>query len=301
MKKQAIWIPLGYLLLILIWGSTWIAIKVSVGDAPFMMASLRFFIAGLVLILFQIVRGKPIFPDSTDRKVILSLGFGNFFLGYGLTYWGMQFVNSNITSILWALLPVMIALFAHGMLATERINAASVFSLLGSLLGTYFIFDLHTESFDPAVAKGMVMIILSVLAAAYPNVLFKRDGAHIDPVAANAAAMLMGAVLLLMVGLTADPWQNMQLSPLAVGATIYLAVIGSAVGFSLYFWLMKSVTVVKMSYSTFLIPILASFWGWILLDERLTDSALLGGAIILLSVSLPELFKSRQHKNKHVE
>ncbi len=301
MTKQAIWIPLGYLLLILIWGSTWIAIKVSVGDAPFMMASQRFFIAGLVLILFQIIRGKPIFPNATDRKVILSLGFGNFFLGYGLTYWGMQFVNSNITSILWALLPVMIAFFAHGMLAAERINAASVFSLIGSLLGTYFIFDLHTEGFDPAAAKGMAMIILSVLAAAYPNVLFKRDGAHIDPVAANAAAMLMGAVLLLMVGLTVDPWQNMQLSPLAIGATIYLAVIGSAVGFSLYFWLMKSVTVVKMSYSTFLIPILASFWGWILLDERLTDSALMGGVIILLSVSLPELFKSRQHKNKHLE
>ena len=61
----------------------------------------------------------------------------------------------------------------------------------------------------------------------------------------------------------------------------------------MYFWLVNRVTIVKMSYTTFLIPILASIWGWVLLGEALSSSALLGAVIIILSVSLPELLRSR--------
>jgi len=286
-------IPSLYITLVLIWGSTWIAIKVSVGETPFLMAALRFFLAGLVLFLVQRLRKKPILPRREDRRLIMALGIGNFFIGYGLTYWGMQFVNSNITSILWATLPVMIAVFAHRMLQDERINAASVFSLIGSIMGTLLIFDLRGSDFDPQVAKGMVIILLSILAAAYPNVLYKREGKNLDPVAVNASAMLIGAMLLFISGLIFESWQSVQLNFLTLGATAYLAIFGSAIGFSMYFWLVNRVTIVKMSYTTFLIPILASIWGWVLLGEELSSSALTGAVIIILSVSLPELLRSR--------
>ncbi len=269
------------------------AIKVSVGDTPFLIAAIRFFMAGFVLIVLQKLRRKPILPRSEHRHIIYALGLGNFFIGYGLTYWGMQFVSSNITSILWATLPVMIAVFAHRMLEQEKINPASIFSLIGSIIGTLFIFDLGGASFDPEVALGMFIILVSILSAAYPNVLFKRDGANLDPVAANASAMLIGATLLLITGLIFEPLQNVELSILTLGATAYLAIFGSAIGFTMYFWLVKRVTIVKMSYITFLIPILASIWSWLLLGEELSRSALIGAAIILLSVSLPELLRSR--------
>jgi len=292
-KKYLSIIPLSYFILILVWGSTWIAIKVSVGDTPFIMAALRFFLAGLVLVIYQKIRKKRIFPERKHRKVVWALGIGNFFFGYGLTYWGMQYVNSNVTSILWATLPVMIVIFAHRMLENEKINPASIFSLVGSLIGTYFIFDLQAETLDSNATKGMAMIMLSIVAAAYPNVLFKRDGQDLDPFAANAGAMLIGASLLLVIGLIRDPWQTLDLSWVSVSATVYLAIVGSAFGFTLYFWLLGRVTVVKMSYTTFLIPILASIWGWMILGEHLTSSAFLGAVIILLSVSLPELFRSQ--------
>ncbi|MBT3253063.1 MAG: EamA family transporter [Candidatus Marinimicrobia bacterium] len=286
-------VPFLYITLVLIWGSTWIAIKVSVGDTPFLMASIRFLLAGLVLVLFQKWRKRPILPRREDRHVILTLGIGNFFFGYGLTYWGMQFVDSNITSILWATLPVMIAVFAHRMLVNEKINASSIFSLVGSIIGTLFIFDLKGADFDPQTAKGMVVILLSILAAAYPNVLFKREGNNLDPVAANASAMLIGATLLLITGLIVEPWEHVVLDVVTVGATAYLAIFGSAIGFTMYFWLVKRVPIVKMSYTTFLIPILASIWGWVLLGEELSSAALTGAVIIILSVSMPEILRKR--------
>lgn len=294
MKTKSYIVPILYVLLILIWGSTWIGIKVSVGDTPFLMASIRFFIAGCVLVLFQQARKKPFLPQKRDRRLILSLGVGNFFVGYGLTYWGMQYVNSNITSILWATLPVMIALFAHRMLKNEKINAMSIFSLVGSMIGTLLIFDLRGASFDPQVAKGMLMILVSIFAAAYPNVLYKREGANLDPVATNGSAMFIGAALLLITGGLTESWGEIVLNPLTIGATAYLAIFGSAIGFTMYFWLVNRVTIVKMSYTTFLIPIWASIWGWILLGEELTSSALLGAIIIILSVSLPELLRLKK-------
>jgi len=290
-------IPILYIALVLIWGSTWIAIKVSVGDTPFLMAALRFFLAGIILVLVQKFRKKPILPRREDRHIIIALGIGNFFFGYGLTYWGMQFVNSNITSILWATLPVMIAVFAHRMLVNEKINASSIFSLVGSIIGTLFIFDIKGADFDPQVAKGMLFILISILAAAYPNVLYKREGSHLDPVAANASGMLIGAALLLCSGLIFESWQNVELNLLTLGATAYLSLFGSALGFTLYFWLVNHVTIVKMSYTTFLIPILASFWGWVLLGEQLASSALIGAVIIIVSVSAPELLRTRYFKS----
>jgi drug/metabolite transporter (DMT)-like permease len=272
------------------------AIKVSVGEAPFIMAAARFFLAASFLVVYQKIRGKAIFPKRSDKKVILALGFGNFFFGYGLTYWGMQFVNSNITSILWATMPVMIAVFAHRMLANEKINAWNIFSLAGALIGTVIIFDVQGESFDTQTAKGMAMILVSVLAAAYPNVLYKKQGGNLDPVAANAAAMFIGATLLLSVGIFTDPWQSKSVDLLTVGATTYLALFGSAIGFTLYFWLLNRVTVVKMSYSTFLIPILASVWGWLVLGETLSKSNMIGGLIILLAVSVPEMGRFTKKK-----
>ncbi|MEA3286428.1 MAG: EamA family transporter [Candidatus Marinimicrobia bacterium] len=300
MKKEHIQIPLIYAALILIWGSTWIAIKVSVGEAPFMMAAIRFFLAAGLLVVYQLIRRKSILPPRGHTKVIVALGMGNFFIGYGFTYWGMQYVESNITSILWATLPVQVSVFAHFMLKEEKINFSNVFSLAGALIGSYLIFDVHGQSVTPQAALGMIVILVSIFGSTYSNVLYKREGSHFDPVNTNAMAMLIGACLLFITGLIIEPWEQIEFTLLKLSATAYLALFGSAIGFSMYFWLLKHVTVVKMSYTTFLIPIVAIFWGWVLLGESLTPMSLAGAAIILLAVALPETGSFKRFRNKQV-
>ena len=288
MKRLLLQTPIAYTLLVIIWGTTWFSIKMSVGDTPFTMAAVRFFIASFMLLIFQKTRKKAVLPPPGYTKVIIALGVGNFFIGYGFTYWGMQYVHSNITSILWATLPVMVSFFAHFMLKDEKIDGKKVFSLVGALLGSYLIFDVHGQDFDPQASLGMLVILGSIAGSAYSNVLYKREGSHLDPVAINTVAMFIGAVLLLIFGLVFEPWESIILTSTNVGATFYLAIFGSAIGFSIYFWLFKHLPVVKMSYITFLIPILASFFGWILLDEVLSLTSIIGALVILLAVSLPE-------------
>lgn len=290
MKTKLLQLPIIYAGLVLVWGSTWIAIKVSVGDTPFLMAAIRFFIASMLLAFYQRMRGKAILPPPGYSRPIITLGVGNFFIGYGFTYWGMQFVNSNITSILWATLPVMVSLFAHFMLKDEKLNGSKVFSLCGALIGSYLIFNIQGQDFDLQSSLGMAVVLISILGAAYSNVLYKRDASHLDPVSSNTLGMLIGACLLLISGLISEPLTSVEFSTLIWGATLYLAIFGSAIGFSVYFWLLSQVSVVKMSYITFLIPILASIWGWVILNEGLSLRSFIGAVIILGSVSLPELF-----------
>ena len=289
MLKSNLKIPVLYVVLIMIWGTTWSAIKLSVGETPFLMATIRFFIASGTLTLIQLVRKRPILPPRGHWKVVIAIGLGNFFIGYGFTYWGMQFVYSNITSLLWATMPVIVSIYAHFMVANEKMNGAKLFSLSGALIGSYLIFDIHGKDFDPQAAVGMSVIMLSIIIASYTNVLYKREGSHLDPVSMNAVGMSIGAFFLLICGLILESGDQLVLNPLTVGLTVYLAVFGSAVGFSVYFWLLKHISVVKMSYTTFLIPIFAAFWGWLLLSENFTPGTITGGIIILLSVSIPEL------------
>lgn len=289
MRGTDLKLPILYFMLILVWGTTWSVIKISVGDTPFFMAAIRFFIASATLMVIQLVRKRALMPQSGHLKIILALGVGNFFIGFGFTYWGMQFVNSNITSIMWATLPLIISIYAHFMMESEKINSSKVFSLVGALIGSYFIFDVHGENFDAQSAVGMLVIMFSIIVAGYSNVLYKREGSHLDPLSVNLVGMFIGGFLLLLTAFILEPMESVELNLLTVSATIYLAVIGSALNFSVYFWLLKHISVVKMSYTTFLIPIFASFWGWLLLNESFTPGTITGGVIILLSVSLPEL------------
>ncbi len=289
MNVKSLKIPILYVSLILIWGSTWIAIKLSVGDVPFTMAAIRFFIAACLLIFYQLIRRQAILPPAGHTRVLLALGIGNYFIGNGFTYWGMQYVHSNITSILWATMPVQVSVFANFMLGDEKLNISKIFSLVGALIGSYLMFDVHGQAFSLQTTLGMLAILFSIAGASYSNVLYKKEGSHLDPVPASIVGMSISALLMLGTGLWLEPWSQIEFTTTSIIATAFLAIFGSAIAFTTYFWLFKHVSVVKMSYTTFIIPIIAIIWGWFLLKEALTTANMLGAAIILLAVSLPEL------------
>ena len=135
----------------------------------------------------------------------------------------------------------------------------------------------------------MGCILLSIAGATYSSVLYKREGSHLDPVSANIIGMLISAFLMLATGLIFEPWVHIEFTLTSLSATLFLALFGSAFAFTTYFWLFKHVSVVKMSYTTFLIPIIAIMWGWFLLKESLTPQTTLGAIIILVAVTLPEM------------
>jgi drug/metabolite transporter (DMT)-like permease len=279
-----------FLLLLFIWSSTWMFMKISVGNTPFFAASIRFFLASGILVIYQKCRSKPIGIQREYFKIYLIIGLLNFAFSYGLTYWAMSLMYSNVVSLLWATFPVQVAVFAHFSLPKERLDLARIFSLVLAVMGSAFIFNVSSADMAPEVTMGVSLVLISVAAAAFSNVHVKKFGQETDPVRLNLNGMLIGASMMLVAAIFVEPWKTFPLTFPVIGATFYLAV-ASSIAFSNYLWLLKHMEVTKLSYITFLIPIFAGILGWIFLEEVLDPKTLLGGSMILAAVILPDLWR----------
>ena len=275
-----------YALLCLLWGSTWLVIKIGYGGlGPFNVASVRFFLAGAAFILLV-----PLFRTrwprgATEWALIVWVGLALFAVDYGLIYWGEQFLDSGLTAILFATLPLITIGFAHHCLQGERITARKLTGTLLAFLGVVSLFGDHVR-LDASKAGPMFAIIASAVFAAAASVATKRHGAALHPAALNAPAMLVGAVALLAASLVAGDGFQLPRDAPTWGAVAYLAIVGSVVTFLAYFTLLKTWSVTSLSFISVFTPAIALLLGFVFLDERPTVLTGVGAALILAGVTV---------------
>jgi drug/metabolite transporter (DMT)-like permease len=275
-----------YVMLCLIWGSTWLVIKVGYGGlGPFNVAALRFLIASIVLApIVPLFRAS--WPSTrTEWTLVVWVGLVLFAADYGLIYWGEQFLDSGLTSILFALLPLVTIGFAHLYVPGDRITGRK---LAGSVLAFGGIVALFGDRvrLDPAGLGPMLAIVASTVCAAAAGVATKRHGGNLHPASLNAPAMLIGAAALGAASLAAGDGLALPLDAPTWSAIVYLAIAGSVITFLGYFTLLKSWSVTSLSFISVFTPAIALFLGFVFLDERPTISSGAGAAMILGGVAL---------------
>ncbi len=275
-----------YVMLCLIWGSTWLVIKVGYGGlGPFNVASLRFLIAAIVLApIVPLFRAS--WPSTrTEWTLVVWVGVVLFAADYGLIYWGEQFLDSGLTSILFALLPLVTIGFAHLYVPGDRITGRK---LAGAVLAFAGIVALLGDRvrLDPAGLGPMLAIVASTVCAAAAGVATKRHGGNLHPASLNAPAMLIGAAALAAASLVAGDGLVLPRDAPTWSAIVYLAIAGSVMTFLGYFTLLKSWSVTSLSFISVFTPAIALFLGFAFLDERPTISSGVGAALILGGVAL---------------
>ena len=275
-----------YVMLCLIWGSTWLVIKVGYGGlGPFNVAALRFLIASIVLApIVPLFRAS--WPSTrTEWTLVVWVGLVLFAADYGLIYWGEQFLDSGLTSILFALLPLVTIGFAHLYVPGDRITGRK---LAGSVLAFGGIVALFGDRvrLDPSGLGPMLAIVTSTVCAAAAGVATKRHGGNLHPASLNAPAMLIGAAALGAASLAAGDGLALPLDAPTWSAIVYLAIAGSVITFLGYFTLLKSWSVTSLSFISVFTPAIALFLGFVFLDERPTISSGAGAAMILGGVAL---------------
>ena len=275
-----------YVMLCLIWGSTWLVIKVGYGGlGPFNVAALRFLIASIVLApIVPLFRAS--WPSTrTEWTLVVWVGLVLFAADYGLIYWGEQFLDSGLTSILFALLPLVTIGFAHLYVPGDRITGRK---LAGSVLAFAGIIALFGDRvrLDPAGLGPMLAIVASTVCAAAAGVATKRHGGSLHPASLNAPAMLIGATALAAVSLAAGDGLVLPRDAPTWSAIVYLAIAGSVITFLGYFTLLKSWSVTSLSFISVFTPAIALALGFVFLDERPTISSGAGAALILGGVAL---------------
>jgi drug/metabolite transporter (DMT)-like permease len=270
-----------YASLVLIWSSTWVAIKIGLEDMPpLLSAGIRFGIAGAGLLALAKALNRPLRTDATLATTLALLPFA---AAYGLIYWGEQYVPSGLAAVLFGVMPLYSATIAAVALADEPLTTKLIAGIGVAIAGLALAFG---ESLALGDAKWALLAAtacaLAPLASAIGNVAIKRRGHRLDPIALNGWAMLGGGALLLATSALAESWGTATWTGQAVGSIAYLAAIGSAVPFVMLTILLRELRAVTVSYVTLLLPFGALAFGAALYDERITVAAV-GGALLVAS------------------
>ena len=269
-----------YALLVLIWSSTWVAIKIGLEDAPALLgAGIRFAAAGVLLLGFAALRRRPL---KTDRTLAVTLGLLPFAFCYGLVYWGEQYIPSGLTAVLFGVMPLYTAILAALLLHDEPLRARLLAGVALALAGLSLAFVESLElGSEERAAIGAAAVVLSPLGAALGNIALKRRAGDLDAIVLNGWGMLVGGALLLAGSAASEDWGDAVWGANAIGSILYLAVVGSAVAFVVLTILLREMSAQASSFIALMIPFGALIFGAVLYDEAITGRAVAGAALVV--------------------
>jgi len=224
-----------YIGLCLVWGSTWLVIKVGYGGlGPFNVAGLRFFLAGAVLTVLVRLLGVRWPQGRVEWSLVALVGLLMFGADYGLIYWAEQYLDSGLTAILFAVLPVVTILLAHVYVPGDRMTARKLTGTVLAFLGVVALFGDRIR-LDTSAAGPMLAVLLSTVCAAISGVAAKRHGMALHAAALNAPSMLLGGLVLMAASVLTGDGFRLPGDLATVGAVTYLALAGSVATFLVYF------------------------------------------------------------------
>jgi drug/metabolite transporter (DMT)-like permease len=276
-----------YGLLVLIWSSTWVAIKIGLEDCPPLLgAGVRFTAAGLVLLAIAAVQRRRL---RTDWVLAAVLALAPFAFAYGLVYWGEQYVPSGLAAVLFGILPLYTALLGTVLLPDEPLRLPLLVGVLIGIggLSLAFLESVELGSAEKA-ALGASALALAPLGAALGSISQKRRAAELDAVVLNGWAMLVGGLLLLPLSALSEDWGDFVWSAESVGSIAYLALFGSAIAFVTLTVLLRQISAMAMSFLAMLLPFGALLFGAALYDESITVRAVAGAALVATGLGIAQ-------------
>ncbi len=261
-------------LLCFVWGFSWVAIKLTLeGFPPFLGAGLRFLLAVPLLAAYVTWRRVPVRLPMGVVKIVLATAILTYAFDYGLIYWAEQHLSAGVTAILFATFPIFTGLFSRWLLPGERFGVG-VF--IGLLLGFAGVFVTYSDSLGSPTAEGSVSVataavVVGAAGGALATVLIKKDLVGLHPATLTFWQMLFGSVGLIAFSTLTETRPTLLPDWPALFGLAYLAVIASALAFSLYYWLLSRSRAVSVSTMIFVTPIVA----------LISDAIVFGGGISL--------------------
>jgi drug/metabolite transporter (DMT)-like permease len=288
-SRALVWV--GLLVLYLVWGSTYLGIRIAVETIPpFIMASTRFLIAGLALFAWSLLREGTAFAWPTRREWRDNFIVGALLLGggMGLVSWGEQTVPSGIAALLIAMMPVWVAVLGRVFLG-HRLPRLAVAGITVGLAGVAILVG-GPESGDRLDPAGVAALLISPISwSAGSLYAANRVPRSSRPLVATAMQMLCGAAVLAIAAIvTGEPGRlRVELiSSSSIIAVAYLTVVGSLLAFSTYVWLLRVAPLPLIATYAYVNPVVAVVLGAVVLGETLTPTKLVAGGVIVFAVAV---------------
>lgn len=279
---------LAFAIIYFVWGSTFLAIRIGVREVPpFLLAAMRFLVAGLVLYGWMIARGERS-PSGRQWTSVSLLALLIFVCDYGLLFWAEQRVPSGIAAVMMATIPAFMALSEIIILKTQRLTVRLALALL---IGTGGVAVLMSRSLNlgglPIDRVGAVALIVAAMSFGVSSALARKLPLPPSKVMSSGAQMLVGGVFLALTAAVLGEFRDFHPGTVSRGAwlsLLYLIVPGSIIGFTAYVWLIHRESPTRVGTYAYVNPVVAVLLGYFLAGEALGLRTILGTVFVLISV-----------------
>ena len=289
-----------WLILCLIWGTTWIFIKIGLEDLPPVTFAARFILAVLILAVVIVFQRLPLPKTVNEWKLMALTGILQFSVNYSLVFWSEQYISSGLAAVLQAMITVFGLVLAWIFLPAERITRLKIFAVIIGIVGVSVIFIEQLQVNSLMAFAGCVAIVIGAYAAAQASILVKAKGGGLHPGSMVFAQMICGIPLLVLYALVheGNPL-NFHWTWRAVICVLYLTILGTIAAFWLYYWLLSKIESTKAMMISLVTPLIAVIIGAVFLGETIPPQTFFGGILILASIGLI-VFRKKNNSQKEV-
>ena len=301
---------LAFAIIYFVWGSTFLAIRIGVREVPpFLLAGLRFLIAGVALYFWMRARGTPS-PTPREWRAASLLAVLMFVLDYGLLFWAEQRVPSGIAAVMMATTPVFMALGEIFFLRTQRLTLRLAFALIVGIAGVAVL--VGYSPFGQQIARGeapidaadALALIVACISWSAASLLSRTMRLPAAKAMSSGAQMLAGGGLLLVASALLGEFRGFHPQAVSGGAWLalaYLTVAGSIVAFTAYTWLLHHESPTKVGTYAYVNPVVAVVIGYFLGGETISGRTIVGTLLVLVSVVLITTIPAKETRPVHEE
>ncbi len=280
----------GYVLICLIWGSTWLATRIGLNSlSPLFAAGARFLLASVFIFILMKLKNMSLPWDTLSVKFYIILGLFSYVIPFGLDFWAQQFIPSGLASVLFGTFPFFVIIFSRLFMKEEPVGLDKTVGVILGFAGTYLIFASNLQIKLSEYKWGMAAVLFSAIVQGAIAVFVKLKGRKLNPLSMNFIPMLLAGIILLLLSFIFEASRTQLFNGESVIAIIYLAFFGSVVTFTVYYWLMKKINVVILSLTAFITPIIALILGYIILNEHLSKETIIGIILVLFGILFADI------------
>ena len=287
-KPRAWKVLLAFAIIYFVWGSTFLAIRVGVREVPpFLLAGMRFSVAGIALYGWMRARGTPS-PTAREWGAASLLAILIFVCDYGLLFWAERRVPSGIAAVMLATIPAFMALAEIVFLRTQRLTLRLGFALLLGMAGVAVLVG-HSVALGgaPVDKEGACALIVAAISWSVASSLSRKLPSPTAKVMSSGIQMLTGGVLLTLTAALLGEFRGFHVQAVSRGAWLalaYLIVAGSIIGFTAYVWLIHHESPTKVGTYAYVNPVVAVIVGYFLGGEAIGRRTVIGTLLVLVSV-----------------
>ena len=276
----------AYLVVCVFWGSTYLAIRVGVGELPpFLFAGLRFFIAGALLLAIALAAGNALPRRARDWRTLAIVGLFLLAGGNAFVVWAEQYTPSGIASVFVVTVAIWTAFFDTIIPGgSGDLNWRVVTGLALGFLGTALLVGASPAEILRADLRGPLALTFASCSWSLGTVYAKRNPTEVSPYMGAAVQMIVGGAAVALVGTALGEWPSWHLSSKGLGAIAYLVVFGSILGYSAYTYALRHASATIVGTYAYVNPVIAVLLGWLLLHEPISSRTLIAMTLILGAV-----------------